>query len=103
MKDPHRTGHGAARVSRDITHSVPTPHVSPRQLPPPLPRLRRLAAELHSLGPRPLYECLLEIASGADPWARLERYAELAPLASFIVALGAERLPPPRIFDVGRQ
>jgi hypothetical protein len=66
----------------------------PRQPPPPLPRLRRLAAELHSLGERPLFEFLLEVSQGADPWERLERYAKLAPLAEFIAVHDGDRLPP---------
>jgi hypothetical protein len=103
MKNPRRIG-SAARVSKDFTHSVPTPHASPRQLPPPPPaRLRWLAAALHSLGERALYEYLLEVADGADPWARLERYAELAPLASFIAANDGDRLSPPRIIDGGQR
>ena len=45
----------------------------------PIPevRLRRLAGQLHSLGPRPTFEFLREIFKGADPLERLERYARL--------------------------
>jgi hypothetical protein len=78
------------------------PQAPHRTLAPP-ERLRRLAAALHSLGERALYEYLLEVADGADPWARLERYAEMAPLASFIAAHDGDRLPRPRIIDGGRR
>jgi hypothetical protein len=74
------------------------PSSSPKtSSPPPPARLRRLAAALHSLGPRPLYEYLAEVADGADPWERLERYADLAPLASFIVVHDGDQLLPLRI------
>jgi len=74
------------------------PSSSPKtSSPPPPARLRRLAAALHSLGERALYEYLLEVADGADHWARLERYAKLAPLASFIAANDGDRLAPLRI------
>jgi hypothetical protein len=39
----------------------------------------------------------------AAPWIGLERFAKLAPLAEFIVALGADRLSPPRIIDGGQR
>ncbi len=69
--------------------------------PPPTARLRRLARQLHSLGERPLYEYLLELAQGADPWERLEVYAALAPLKEFIAALDGDRLAPPRAIRGG--
>jgi len=101
MKKPRRTGRGAARVSRKkFTHSSPTPTRQSRQPPPEL-RLRRLAAELHSFGERPLFEFLLELSRGADPWERLEAYARLAPLREFIVANGGDKLPPLRIIEGG--
>jgi hypothetical protein len=53
-------------------------------------RLRRLAAHLHSLGPRPLHEFLREIAAGADLFERLERYARLDP--AIVKYLGGDRL-----------
>jgi hypothetical protein len=58
--------------------------------------LRFLAAALHALGGRPLFEYLAEVADGADPWIGLERYAKLAPYAEFIAALGGDRLLPLR-------
>jgi hypothetical protein len=55
---------------------------------------------LHSLGERSLYEFLRELKQGRDPWVRLERYAQLAPLAGFIAACHGDRLPPAmRIID----
>jgi hypothetical protein len=58
---------------------------------PPSDRLRFAARRLHALGPRPLYEFLLELADGADPWSRLERYASLD--GDFIATLGGDELP----------
>jgi hypothetical protein len=57
-------------------------------------RLRHLAGQVHGLGPRPLFELLLELDRGADLNIALERYAELADLAEFIAGLGGDRLPP---------
>ena len=55
-------------------------------------RLRHLAQRLHSLGPRPIFELLKEIANGGDLWRRLERYAELDP--EIVRAIGADEMPP---------
>jgi hypothetical protein len=59
---------------------------------PSLTRIRHLASRLHSLGPRPTFELLKEIANGADLWRQLDRYAELDP--EIVRALGADELPP---------
>jgi hypothetical protein len=88
---------GKALKLRSFSLRRRSPQALNRTLPPPPARLRRLAAALHSLGPRPLYEYLVELADGADAWERLERYAELSPLASFIAANDGDRLPPLRI------
>ncbi len=53
-------------------------------------RLRRLCARLHALGPRPLYELFREVLDGADPLARLERYAEID--AAIVKYLGADQM-----------
>jgi hypothetical protein len=50
------------------------------------PRLRHLAARIHELGERPLYELFLELERGTDLHNTLERYARLSPLAEFIAA-----------------
>jgi hypothetical protein len=55
-------------------------------------RLRRLAAALHELGPRPIYEFLREVEAGADVRARLEAYARLP--AGFVRANGGDKFPP---------
>lgn len=55
-------------------------------------RLRRLAAALHELGPRPIYEFLREVEAGADLRARLEVYARLP--AGFIRANDGDKFPP---------
>jgi len=66
-------------------------------------RLRFLAVRIHGLGPYPLYHLLRELVGGADPWPRLEAYARLAPLASFIAANEGDRLPEFRVVNGGRQ
>jgi hypothetical protein len=67
------------------------------------PRLNLLAKRIHALGPRPLYELFVELDSGADFSERVERYAELAPLAPFIAALDGDRLPALRAIPGGRR
>ena len=57
------------------------------------PRLQHLARQIHALGERPLYECLLELDRGADPRPTLERFARLAPLAGFIAENRGRDLP----------
>jgi hypothetical protein len=75
-----------------------TPVEARAKAPPiPLERLRFLAARLHSLGERPLYEFLREIDSGAPLQPRLEAYARIAPLAGFIHGLGGDRLTSARL------
>jgi hypothetical protein len=63
----------------------------------PRERLRYLAGRLHTLGPRPLSEFLLELDAGAELHPALERYARLAPLAGFIRVMDGDRLPPARL------
>ena len=66
-------------------------------------RLRYLAGKIHKLGPRPFFELLRELASGADLMFVLERYARIEPLAGFITHLNGDRLPPPARLVAGRQ
>jgi hypothetical protein len=54
--------------------------------------LRRLACALHALGPRPIYEFLVEVESGADIRTRLEAYARIP--ADFVRANGGDQFPP---------
>jgi hypothetical protein len=56
-------------------------------------RLQYLASRIHKLGPRPFFELLRELASGADLMFVLERYVQLAPLAEFLSHLGGDQLP----------
>jgi len=58
-------------------------------------RLRYLAAQIHPLGPRPLFELFREVEAGSDLLQTLERFAKLEPLAELISHLGGDRLPPP--------
>jgi hypothetical protein len=69
----------------------------------PIARLQYLASRIHKLGPRPFFELLRELASGADLMFVLERYARLAPLGEFISHLGGDQLPPPVRLVGGRQ
>jgi hypothetical protein len=69
----------------------------------PIARLQYLASRIHKLGPRPFFELLRELISGADPAFVLERYARLAPLGEFISHLGGDRLPPPARLVGGRR
>ena len=55
-------------------------------------RLRRLAAALHELGPRPLFEFLREVEAGADVRGRLEAYARLP--GGFIRENGGDQFQP---------
>ena len=57
-------------------------------------RLRYLAARIHGLGPRPLYELLRQLDAGAELHPTLEAYARLP--AKFIAAHGGDRLMPLR-------
>lgn len=57
-------------------------------------RLRCLAPKIHALGVGPLYHLLVELASGADPISRAERYAALDSLNDFIRSHGGDALPP---------
>jgi hypothetical protein len=66
-------------------------------------RLRRLSQQLHLLGPRPLYQFLRELEAGADFWPRLERYAALAPLASFIAGLDGDQADDLHVINGGRR
>lgn len=55
-------------------------------------RLKHLAAKVHALGPRPLFELFKELEKGADLLPRLERYAMLSP--DVVAALGGRDMPP---------
>jgi hypothetical protein len=55
-------------------------------------RLRFLAAQLHALGPKPLFHFLDELERGADLRISLERYSRLP--AEFILAYGGRDFPP---------
>ena len=92
---------GGAAGSEEITKfSGFGPHKLPQaenQIASRNPRLRHLAARIHELGERPLYELFLELERGADLHDTLERYARLSPLAEFIAALGGDRFAKPRV------
>jgi len=65
------------------------------------PRLMRLAAQLHELGPRATYELFLELIEGAPLMERLEVYCRLDP--DVLRALGGDRLPAVRVVAGGRR
>jgi hypothetical protein len=50
------------------------------------------ARSIYPMGPRPLFEMLLELDRGADLHATLERYAAISRYASFIRDMGGDRL-----------
>jgi hypothetical protein len=52
----------------------------------PAARLRRLANQVHGLGPLSLEYLFDELLAGADPLERIEAFARLSPLADFIQA-----------------
>jgi hypothetical protein len=89
-KITNRNDATAALVLSDRAPSRKT--VSP---PPSIARLRLLAERIHRLGPRPLYELLRELVDGAEVLPRLEAYAAISPLGSFITELDGDQLPPP--------
>jgi hypothetical protein len=60
-----------------------------------------MAAQIHSLGPRPLYEMLAELDAGKPFHPTLEAYARLEPLADFIAALDGHEFASARL--VARQ
>ena len=69
-------------------------------------RLQRLIGHLHSLGPRPVGEFLIEILAAwpvpaDDVLERLERYGRLDP--DVVHALGADRFPPMPLQVVARR
>ena len=57
-------------------------------------RRQRLVEHLHRLGPSPLGHFIreIEVATGADVTARLERYARISP--EFVKALRGDRFAP---------
>jgi hypothetical protein len=55
-------------------------------------RVRALSRHLYQLGERPVYEWACEVVGGADPLARLERYAQLDP--DTVHVLGGDVLLP---------
>lgn len=69
-----------------------TPRPRPAQS-VPRERLAHLARQIHRLGERALAELFIELDAGGELVPVLERYAQLAPLADFIRALGGDRLP----------
>lgn len=62
-----------------------------RLLDPRNQRRQQLVRQLHAAGPRPVLECLLEVAGGGDLDETLEAYGRLPP--AVYRALGADKLP----------
>jgi hypothetical protein len=59
------------------------------------PRTRYLAATIHAMGPRPLYECICDlIVASSGALDIIERYAGLQSYGDFIAANGGRELPP---------
>ena len=55
-------------------------------------RIRYLAKQIHDLGPKPLFEAMCEIASGADPITTFETFGALP--ADFVREHNGHDLPP---------
>jgi hypothetical protein len=47
-----------------------------------------LTREVHALGPRPLFELLVEFGAGRPLFPTLRRYTDSLPLAGFITRMG---------------
>ncbi len=64
--------------------------------------LRRTVERVHGLGPRAVYELLVEIGEQRLCWTYLEqrirRYAEIDP--EHLTALGGDRFPRPPLYEV---
>ena len=73
---------------RDSLEAITTPY---RKQPPS--QFFRLVEQLHRLGPRPVGECLLELAGIDELVFLLDRYGRLNP--DVVEALGADKFPPP--------
>jgi len=96
---------GGAAGSEEITkfsgfgsHKLPQ---AENQIASRNPRLRHLAGRIHTLGPGPLAEMLIELSAGKPLMPTLEAYSRLYPLGEFIAAFGGDRLPQPRIVAAG--
>lgn len=64
-------------------------------------RLRRLAEQVHALGPAPMLHAMRELEAGADLEVVLKRYAALP--TAFVRDLGGDRFPDPvRLVQGGR-
>ena len=81
----HRGNGGEARENDQVRQPIYRPHTIPDV------HFQYLVARLHALGPRPTYELLREVATGADLFVRLEIYAQLDP--DIVRALGGDVLP----------
>jgi len=93
-----------AKVTISSSTALLAPAATDLNAYPPLPplgdaRLRHLAARIHRLGERPLYQVLRELRDGANLVPVLERYAELTNYTGLIRAFGGDVLPPLRIVE----
>ena len=81
----------------DRSDQRPRPAPQPVGRPLPDARFCRLVDHLHRLGPRPVAECLLQLAGNDDDGRTalvvlLERYGQLD--AGVVQAVGGDRFPP---------
>ena len=72
-----------------------------RQRPLACPPRGSIAGRIHTLGPGPLAEMLIELSAGKPLMPTLEAYSRLYPLGEFIAAFGGDRLPQPPIVATG--
>ena len=90
QRRPGRGGAAGAYRTGSAEHTATRPVRQAFRL---SPRYRHLTNHLHQLGPRPVAEVLLLVASGRDLLATLEEYAALDP--QLVACLGGRHWPPP--------
>jgi hypothetical protein len=91
---------GGAPMTRRKDNQLPLPSTPEGGGTSTTVRLRFLAEQIYSIGPRGLYELLAELVGGAPPLECIERYGRLAhEYGAFIRALGGDQFPP-RFFIV---
>jgi hypothetical protein len=97
IHSPRRADHqiGGAPMTRRKDNQPPLPSTPEGGGTLTTVRLRFLAEQIYSIGPRGLYELLAELVEGAPPLERIERYGRLAhEYGAFIRALGGDQFPP---------
>ncbi len=87
-----------APVNQDFPPNLADCSILCRHWPGVQAEIEKLAAHLHSLGPRPILEALREVADGADLDDVLADYSQLD--SGVVHALGGDKFPPPALHEV---